>query len=143
MQMIRDAWRQQNDNRPPEAVISPETRTRRATWAGGATSIQHDLSGIGSDPRPDSDLRNCVERQLADLLRAEGIPPRAVYRSGEMCRLLRILRSTLLALRELAEDPAARRAHPRALDSLPRRSSSPHFACRAGGMAGAESDISA
>ncbi|WP_295401059.1 hypothetical protein [uncultured Thiocystis sp.] len=56
--------------------------------------------------------------QLADLLHAERIPPRAVYRPGEVCQLLRISRSTLLALCGLAEHPAARPANPRALDSF-------------------------
>ena len=79
--------------------------------------VQRDLRGIvGGESRPDLDLRTRVERQLADLLRAEGIPPRAVYRPGEVCRLLRISRSTLLVLCLLAEHPAAWRAHPRALD---------------------------
>lgn len=81
--------------------------------------VQRDLRGIvGGDSRPDADLRTRAERQLADLLHAEGIPPRAVYRPGEVCRLLRISRSTLVNLCQLAEHPAARQVSPRALDSF-------------------------
>lgn len=51
-------------------------------------------------------------------MKVERIPPRGVYRPGEVCQLLRISRSTLLALCELAEHPAARPANPRALESF-------------------------
>ena len=83
----------------------------------GVTRVVRDLMGIyGAEPCPD--LRARAERQLADLLHTEGIPSRAVYRPGEVCQLLRISRSTLLALCELAEHPAARPANPRALESF-------------------------
>ena len=83
----------------------------------GITSVVRDLMGIdGAEPRPDLLAR--AEGQLADLLHAENIPSRAVYRPGEVCQLLRISRSTLLTLCELAEHPAARPANPRALESF-------------------------
>ena len=50
--------------------------------------------------------------------RAERHPPRAVYLPCEVCQLLRISRSTLLALCDLAEHPAARPANLRALESF-------------------------
>jgi hypothetical protein len=98
-------------------VVDVRARKDEEKSMKGVTSVQDDLRGIsGGDPR--SDLRARAERQLADLLHAERIPPRAVYRPGEVCQLLRISRSTLLALCELAEHPAARPANPRALDSF-------------------------
>lgn len=83
----------------------------------GVESVQRDLRGIVRVNQR-SMLDDQAEGQLAALLRAEGIAPRAVYRPGEVCRLLRISRSTLLALLALAEHPAARPANPRALESF-------------------------
>ena len=84
----------------------------------GVTSVQRDLRGIVRGGSPPDPVRTQAERQLADMLHAEGIPPRAVYRPGEVCRLLRISRSTLLALCQLAEHPEVRNTDPRALASF-------------------------
>ena len=48
--------------------------------------------GLRGIPAPAStlDLRAQADGQLHALLLAEGITPRAVYRPGEVCRLLRI-----------------------------------------------------
>ena len=67
---------------------------------------------------PTLDLRAQAEGQLHALLLAEGIAPRAVYRPGEVCRLLRISPTTLRQFCELSEHPAVKNADPRALDSF-------------------------
>ena len=76
------------------------------------------LSGIrGLDPR--LDLRRQAETLLQTLLRAEDLDPRAVYRPGEVCRLLRISSTTTLRqFCELAEHPAVKNPDPRALASF-------------------------
>ena len=76
--------------------------------------------GFGGIPKPVTppDLRAQAEGQLHALLLAEGIAPRAVYRPGEVCRLLRISPTTLRQFCELAEHPAVKNADPRALDSF-------------------------
>lgn len=81
-------------------------------------SVQRDFRGIFRGSYPPDPVRTAAERQLAAMLHAEGITPRAVYRPGEVCRLLRISRTTLLALCQLAEHPASRHADPRALESF-------------------------
>ncbi|MBK8752343.1 MAG: helix-turn-helix domain-containing protein [Candidatus Competibacteraceae bacterium] len=63
-------------------------------------------------------LRAQAEGQLQTLLKAEGIEPRAVYRPGEVCRLLRISPTTLRQFCELSEHPAVIQREPRALDSF-------------------------
>jgi len=64
------------------------------------------------------DLRHQAETLLQTLLRAEDLDPRAVYRPGEVCRLLRISPTTLRQFCELAEHPAAKNPDPRALESF-------------------------
>lgn len=64
------------------------------------------------------DLRRQAETLLQNLLRAEGLDPRAVYRPGEVCRLLRISPTTLRQFCELAEHPAVPNRDPRALESF-------------------------
>ena len=81
-----------------------------ATLSGGFVGI----------PKPATtlDLRAQADGQLHALLLAEGITPRAVYRPGEVCRLLRISPTTLRQFCELSEHPAVKNADPRALDSF-------------------------
>lgn len=76
-------------------------------WLGGC----RDARGANLPPSP----RTLAETQLEALLRATGIPRAGVYRPGEVCRLLRISRSTLLGLCARAEHPAVRGADPRGL----------------------------
>jgi len=64
------------------------------------------------------DLRRRAETLLQALLRAEGIAARAVYRPGEVCRLLRISPTTLRQFCDLAEHPAVKHPDPRALESF-------------------------
>ena len=89
----------------------------RGEGLNAATAFSGGFSGI---PAPDSplDLRAQAEGQLHALLLAEGITPRAVYRPGEVCRLLRISPTTLRQFCELAEHPAVKNADPRALDAF-------------------------
>ena len=75
------------------------------------------LRGLGT-PDPHPALRDQAEGQLADLLRASGIPRSGVYRPGEVCRLLRISRTTLLQLCALREHPAVGHPNPRGLGSF-------------------------
>ena len=75
------------------------------------------LSGI-RDPERILDLRTQAETMLQNLLRAEGLPDRGVYRPGEVCRLLRISPTTLRQFCELAEHPAVKNPDPRALASF-------------------------
>lgn len=70
----------------------------------------------GSESPPD--LRAQAETQFRALLRAEGLPDRAVYRPGEVCHLLRISPTTLRQFCDLAEHPAVPNPDPRALDSF-------------------------
>ncbi|WP_034430106.1 hypothetical protein [Candidatus Contendibacter odensensis] len=72
-------------------------------------------SGSGLAPL---DLLAQAEGQLHALLLAEGITPRAVYRPGEVCQLLRIRPTTLRQFCELAEHPAVKNADPRDLDAF-------------------------
>ena len=81
-----------------------------ATLSGG-------LRGIPALASP-LDLRAQAEGQIHALLLAEGIAPRAVYRPGEVCRLLRISPTTLRQFCELSEHPAVKNADPRALNSF-------------------------
>ena len=85
-------------------MSAPERRT------GGLSSIR------GPDPR--LDLRHQAETLLQTLLRAEDLDPRAVYRPGEVCRVLRISPTTLRQFCELAEHPAVPNHDPRALESF-------------------------
>ena len=75
------------------------------------------LRGVAT-PDPHPALRTQAEGQLADLLRATGIPRSGVYRPGEVCRLLRISRTTLLQLCALREHPAVGHPNPRGLGSF-------------------------
>lgn len=59
-----------------------------------------------------------ADQQLKTLLKAETIEERAVYRPGEVCRLLRISPTTLRQFCEMAEHPAVKNPDPRALDSF-------------------------
>ena len=68
----------------------------------------------GLDPA----LRSSAAAQLDALLQGEGIARQSVYRPGEVCRLLRITRPTVLALCALAEHPQSGRVDPRALESF-------------------------
>jgi hypothetical protein len=106
-----------------------------ATVSGGFSGIPASVSPL--------DLRAQADGQLHALLLAEGITPRAVYRPGEVCRLLRISPTTLRQFCELAEHPAVKNADPRTLDSLSGRLPSPDFTRRAGGMAGQKPEVSA
>lgn len=54
------------------------------------------------------DVRVQADGQLHALLLAEGITPRAVYRPGEVCRLLRISPTTLRQFCELSEHPVVK-----------------------------------
>ena len=81
-----------------------------AGFSGGLSGILASASTL--------DLRGQAEGQLHALLLAEGIAPRAVYRPGEVCRLLRISPTTLRQFCELSEHPAVKNADPRALDSF-------------------------
>ena len=81
-----------------------------ATLSGGFVGIPKPASSL--------DLRAQADGQLHALLLAEGIAPRAVYRPGEVCRLLRISPTTLRQFCELSEHPAVKNADPRALDSF-------------------------
>ena len=83
----------------------------------GPADFSGGLRGIAA-PAPTPDLRAQAEGQLHALLLAEGIAPRAVYRPGEVCRLLRISPTTLRQFCELSEHPAVKNADPRALDSF-------------------------
>ncbi len=69
-------------------------------------------------PDPGPTPRDQAEGQLEALLRATGIPRSGVYRPGEVCRLLRISRSTLLQLCALREHPAVGHPNPRGLGSF-------------------------
>ena len=82
-----------------------------------ATAFSGGFNGIPAPASP-LDLRAQAEGQLHALLLAEGITPRAVYRPGEVCRLLRISPTTLRQFCELAEHPAVKNADPRALDAF-------------------------
>ena len=73
--------------------------------------------GIGGGESP-PDLRAQAETHLRELLQAEGLGPRAVYRPGEVCRLLRISPTTLRQFCALGEHPAVKHPNPRALDSF-------------------------
>ena len=75
------------------------------------------LRGIGGGKSP-PDLRCRAETHLRELLQAEGLPNRGVYRPGEVCRLLRISPTTLRQFCALAEHPAVPNSDPRALDSF-------------------------
>ena len=75
------------------------------------------LRGVAT-PDPHPALRTQAEDQLADLLRATGIPRQGVYRPGEVCRLLRISRTTLLQLCALREHPAVGHPKPRGQGSF-------------------------
>ncbi|MFZ1642578.1 MAG: hypothetical protein WAV07_14335 [Candidatus Contendobacter sp.] len=82
-----------------------------------SSRLPGDLRGIrGGGTTPN--LRDRAETQLRELLRAEGLAPRAVYRPGEVCRLLRISPTTLRQFCELAEHPAVSNPDPRALESF-------------------------
>jgi hypothetical protein len=59
---------------------------------GARLGVCRDARGANPPPSP----RTLAEGQLEALLRATGIPRSGVYRPGEVCRLLRISRSTLL-----------------------------------------------
>ena len=59
-----------------------------------------------------------VEMQLNALLNAQNIERRAVYRPGEVCRLLRISPTTLRQFCELAEHPDNPCRDPRAFESF-------------------------
>lgn len=80
----------------------------------GSPAASHD-AGRGHPP---PSLPTLAEAQLADLLRAAGIPRAGVYRPGEVCRLLRVSRTTLLQLCAQAEHPDVQRADPRGLASF-------------------------
>lgn len=73
--------------------------------------------GIGGGESPPN-LRDRAETLLRDLLEVEGIEARAVYRPGEVCRLLRISPTTLRQFCDLAEHPAVQNPDPRALESF-------------------------
>ncbi|KAB2921645.1 MAG: helix-turn-helix domain-containing protein [Candidatus Contendobacter sp.] len=73
--------------------------------------------GIGGGESPPK-LHDRAETLLQTLLRVEGIAARAVYRPGEVCRLLRISPTTLRQFCDLAEHPAVQNPDPRALDSF-------------------------
>ena len=81
-----------------------------ATLSGGLSGIPQSVTAL--------DLRAQADGQLHALLLAEGIAPRAVYRPGEVCQLLRISPTTLRQFCELSEHPAVKTADPRALDSF-------------------------
>ena len=83
----------------------------------GPVTVSGGLRGIPASVST-PDLRAQAEGQLHALLLAEGIAPRAVYRPGEVCRLLRISPTTLRQFCELSEHPAVKNADPRALDSF-------------------------
>ena len=68
--------------------------------------------------RPALALPAIAEAQLDALLRATGIPRQGVYRPGEVCRLLRISRTTLLQLCALRGHPAVGQPNPRGLGSF-------------------------
>ena len=76
--------------------------------------------GFRGIPAPAStlDLRAQAECQLHALRLAEGIMSRAVYRPGEVCRLLRISPTPLRQFCVLAEHPAVKNADPRALNAF-------------------------
>ena len=63
-------------------------------------------------------MSKAAEMQLNNLLEAEQIERRAVYRPGEVCRLLRISPSTLRQLCELAEQPDSSCKPPQSLESF-------------------------
>lgn len=65
------------------------------------------------------ELKARAGAQLLELLQIEGLSVRAAYRSGEVCRLLRMSPTTLRFFCELAEQSAQ---DPRALDSFRVRS---------------------
>ena len=97
-------------------------RGREGFWVrdgrlNGPAGFSGGLNGIAAPASP-LDLRAQAEGQLHALLLAEGIAPRAVYRPGEVCRLLRISPTTLRQFCELSEHPAVKNADPRALDSF-------------------------
>lgn len=79
--------------------------------SGPRHGVLRDAGGGHPPPNP----RTLAEGQLEALLRATGIPRAGVYRPGEVCRLLRISRSTLLGLCARSEHPAVRGADPRGL----------------------------
>ena len=63
-------------------------------------------------------MSNKAEMQLHTLLETERIERRAVYRPGEVCRLLRISPTTLRQLCELAEQPDSPCRPPQSLESF-------------------------
>ena len=79
-------------------------------------SAPHRTTGRFSD-RAEAD-RERAEAHLQDLLRIEGIAYRAVYKPGEVCRLLRISPTTLRQFCERAEPSGSDHHDPRALESF-------------------------
>ena len=65
-----------------------------------------------------TDIHEQAETLFQALLCLEGLENRAVYRPGEVCRILRISSTTLRELCSLAEHPAVKNANPKALDSF-------------------------
>ncbi len=63
-------------------------------------------------------LSQAAELKISALLEAERIERRAVYRPGEVCRLLRISPTTLRQLCELAEQPESSCKPPQSLESF-------------------------
>ncbi len=63
-------------------------------------------------------MSQAAEMQINALLEAERIERRAVYRPGEVCRLLRISPTTLRQLCELAEQPESSCKPPQSLESF-------------------------
>ena len=106
------------------------------SYAGYAN--RHRKIGLASS----LDLRAQAEGQLHALLLAEGIAPRAVYRPGEVCQLLRISPTTLRQFCELSEHPAVKNADPRSR-FLSGRLPSPDCSRGAGGMVGQKPEVSA
>lgn len=79
---------------------------------------QRTTGGFGAIDALDALDRRLAETHLGELLRIEGVVHRAVYRPGEVCRLLRISPTTLRQFCALAEHPSVRERDPRALDSF-------------------------
>lgn len=98
-------------------AVSTASRRNAGSTGEDPEGLESPLRRVGTPDLPPSP-RTLAEGQLAALLRATGIPRSGVYRPGEVCRLLRISRTTLLQLCALREHPAVGHPNPRGLGSF-------------------------
>ena len=128
----------------PQGPVLPGSRSsaRVSHSQGGCLRPSlRPVGGLAGVPRfaHRNALSRAAEVQINALLEAEKIERRAVYRPGEVCRLLHISSTTLRQLCELAEQPDNPCRPPQSLESF-RIGCPPHRAYNAGELAGAESE---